>query len=148
MADHLGKAFAWLGIALVLLVAVGYAMRVSYSMPDHAVLFLDDAKKLYLSPPCLVKNVISQGDPALVSARKNKDVEAALDVIEHFVGTENLRPVPWAQIKGTGYKPDPDCRDQSGFTQDGRSLTGLFLEAVGLLPPLPSRWNPDGSWKW
>jgi hypothetical protein len=46
------------------------------------------------------------------------------------------------------YEPDQKCGGESGFTQDGRSYTGNLLERMGLLPPLPSRWNEDGSWNW
>jgi hypothetical protein len=44
--------------------------------------------------------------------------------------------------------PDPDCRDQGGFLQDDRSMSGMFLEWIGLLSSIKSRWNPDGTWNW
>jgi hypothetical protein len=46
------------------------------------------------------------------------------------------------------YKPDEDCRNSGGFVSDGRSLTGLLLQKIGLLRPLPKRWNDDGTWNW
>lgn len=46
------------------------------------------------------------------------------------------------------YRPDPTCRDQHGFTQDGRNLIGIFLEKIGLLEPIQNRWNIDGTWNW
>lgn len=46
------------------------------------------------------------------------------------------------------YQPDEECRDQGVFIQEGRSFTGMFLEWVGILNPLSSRWNPDGTWNW
>ena len=46
------------------------------------------------------------------------------------------------------YSPDPQSRDNGDFTQEGRSLSGKFLESIGILPPLQSRWNKDGSWNW
>ncbi len=46
------------------------------------------------------------------------------------------------------YEPDKKCRDAKGFSQDSRSLTANLLVRLGLLPPVPSRWNPDGTWNW
>lgn len=46
------------------------------------------------------------------------------------------------------YKPDPKCRDKGGFIQEGRSLIGYILERIGVINPLPSRWNSDGTWNW
>lgn len=45
-------------------------------------------------------------------------------------------------------KPDEKCRDEGGFTAEGRSLTGELFERIGLLRPLPPRWNSDGTWNW
>jgi hypothetical protein len=47
-----------------------------------------------------------------------------------------------------GLSPDAGCVEQGGFVQKGRSLSGQALENLGLLAPLPSRWNPNGSWNW
>jgi hypothetical protein len=47
-----------------------------------------------------------------------------------------------------GYKPDRECRDEGAFIQDGRSLTGMLLQKIGMLKPIPSRWNEDGSWNY
>ena len=41
-----------------------------------------------------------------------------------------------------------NARTKAGFSQDGRSLSGKLMERLGMLPPLPSRWNPDGTWNW
>ncbi|MEZ5428333.1 MAG: hypothetical protein R2747_18840 [Pyrinomonadaceae bacterium] len=38
--------------------------------------------------------------------------------------------------------------DDFSMLQEGRSLSGKLLERIGFLPPLPSRWNEDGSWNW
>ena len=46
-----------------------------------------------------------------------------------------------------GFRPDPASRDAGEFFNEGRSLTGILLETVGLVPPLKSRWAPDGSWR-
>ena len=62
--------------------------------------------------------------------------------------TETLRSTTAGDARNAGYSPDSDCRDDGGFTGDGRSFTGLALERVGVLDPLQSRWNADGSWNY
>jgi hypothetical protein len=56
-----------------------------------------------------------------------------------------LRPAFASQAYELHYAPAQRCGD---FAMDGRSLSGSFLERVGVLSPLPSRWRADGSWKW
>lgn len=46
------------------------------------------------------------------------------------------------------FKPDDGCRNKGGFVQEGRSLSGKLLQNLGILKPLPHRWNPDGTWNW
>jgi len=59
-----------------------------------------------------------------------------------------LRVATASEVRGLAYSPDRDCANEGGFVQDDRSLTGGLLEAMGLLKPLPSRWNRDGTWNW
>ena len=47
-----------------------------------------------------------------------------------------------------GFAPDARCLEIGGFVQPDRSLSGHLLEKLGLLAPLPSRWNANGSWNW
>ena len=61
---------------------------------------------------------------------------------------EKMLRVATAAEARSGYEPDPVCRDEDGFVEEGRSLTGLLLEAIGVLDPLPNRWNQDGTWNW
>jgi len=53
-----------------------------------------------------------------------------------------------SEARSLEYRPDPQCRDAGGFVQEGRSLSGMFLEKFGILKPLPSRWNENGNWNW
>lgn len=46
------------------------------------------------------------------------------------------------------FTPDPDCRDQGFFVQDGRTIIGSYLERWGMLPETKLRWDEDGSWHW
>ncbi len=47
-----------------------------------------------------------------------------------------------------GFSPDARCLELGGFVQRDRSVSGQILEKFGLLAPLPSRWNANGSWNW
>ena len=62
--------------------------------------------------------------------------------------TTTLQVSTIAEARSLEYNPDKKCVDQSGFLQEDRSLTGHLLEALGILKPLPSRWNADGTWNW
>ena len=53
-----------------------------------------------------------------------------------------------AEARKLKYEPDKKCGGEAGFSQDDRSLTGRVCERMGMLPPLPSRWNKDGTWNW
>ena len=88
------------------------------TMPSNAEVFVEDDAKTYFAPPCL-----EQDRPS-------------------------LRATTADRVHSLKYRPDPKCRDEGGFTQDGRSVTGILFEALGVLPPLPSRWNSDGTWNW
>ncbi len=52
------------------------------------------------------------------------------------------------EAKKMQYAPDPGARNAGYFQQPGRSMSGRILQSLGLLPPLPSRWNRDGTWNW
>jgi hypothetical protein len=82
---------------------------------------------------------------ALLYVDDNNRTYFALPCVKNL---ENLRLCTAADAYKLKYKPDPQCRDQGGFTQEGRSLIGYLLERIGLIDPLPSRWNSDGTWNW
>jgi hypothetical protein len=46
------------------------------------------------------------------------------------------------------YNPERKCRDSGSFNQDGRSLTGMLLKKIGILSPITTRCNEDGSWNY
>lgn len=41
---------------------------------------------------------------------------------------------------------DRDAKERGYFFQEGRSVSGLLLEYIGLLPKQKSRWDEDGNW--
>lgn len=63
-------------------------------------------------------------------------------------GSMNFMPGTARDAYAQKFSPDPACRDSGAFLSEDRSLSGQFLETLGLLTPKPSRWNPDGSWRW
>jgi hypothetical protein len=106
-------------IILIFTFMAGFYIVPTRTMPDQALVLLDDRNKTYFSPQC-AKN----------SAEKS------------------LRPTTAAEARRLKYEPDQSCQGEAGFRQDGRSMSGNLLERLGMLPPLPSRWNPDGTWNW
>ena len=59
-----------------------------------------------------------------------------------------LRFTTAREARNLKYRPDRKCKNEGGFIQDDRSLTGHLLQKIGILKPIPSRWNPDGTWNW
>ena len=100
-----------------ILLAIGLGIGSSKGMPDYAQVYIDDAKRTYLAPPCL--KIIA-----------------------------GLRAVTAGEARRLGYSPDRKCRKEGAFIQDDRSFTGMLLQEVGILKPIPSRWNEDGSWNY
>jgi hypothetical protein len=96
----------------------GFYIVPTRDMPDNAIIFLDDQNRTYFSPICADKD------------------------------RKKFRPATAAEAQRLKYEPDKACLEKTGFSQDRRSLSGKLMERLGMLPPLPSRWNPDGTWNW
>lgn len=60
----------------------------------------------------------------------------------------NYRLTTIKEVHALKYTPDANSRDNGDFIQEGRSMSGILLEKVGLLPPLKNRWNKYGTWNW
>ena len=105
-------------IMLLFTFLAGFCFVPTRTMPDNAVVLLDDQNRTYVSP--------------IYANQEKKD----------------YRPARAAEAQKLNYKPDKKCADAGGFRQEQRSMSGNFLVRLGLLPPLPSRWNPDGTWNW
>ena len=105
-------------IMLIFTLLAGFFIVPTRTMPDHAIVLLDDQNHTYLSPVCAKKEKKEYRQSRAAEARKLK------------------------------YEPDKECLSKAGFSQDDRSLTGRVCERMGMLPPLPSRWNKDGTWNW
>ncbi len=96
----------------------GFYIVPTREMPDNALVYLNDEAKTYFSPLC--------------------------------VGQEKkyLRAATAAEARQLKFAPDQECQKKSGFSQDDRSLSGRLMQRLGMLPPLPNRWNKDGTWNW
>ena len=103
---------------LIFTLLAGFFITPTRDMPDNAVVLLDDQTQTYFSPAC---------------ASQEK---------------RTYRPATAAEARKLNYAPDKKCGDAKGFKQDTRSLSGNLMGRLGMLPPLPSRWNPDGTWNW
>lgn len=101
------------------LLLIGFGIGSTVVAPDHALVFVDEDQLVYIAPPCV--------DHAKWMLYPQLTIEQAYKL---------------------EYGPEPKCRDEGGFTQEGRSLTGLLFQRIGLLAPQVSRWNPDGTWNW
>ena len=102
-------------ICFLLMIGLGIgSLKVT---PDYAEVYVNDAVKTYLAPPCITAAV-------------------------------GLRAITAGEARRLGYRPDSKCRDEGSFTQDDRSLTGKLFQKIGILKPIPSRWNKDGSWNY
>lgn len=107
------------GAIAVALFLAGFGIETLSVVPDNAVLYVDAEHRTYLSPPC-----VPPARRAALTTIRNRDVSQRR------------------------LAPDRECANAGGFVQPDRSVSGLLLERVGVLPHLASRWNPDGSWNW
>jgi hypothetical protein len=105
-------------IMLIFTLLAGFFIVPTRDLPDNAVVLLDDQTRTYFSPAC-------------ASQEKRE-----------------YRPATAAEARKLNYAPDKKCEDAKGFKQDTRSLSGNLMTRLKMLPPLPSRWNPDGTWNW
>lgn len=105
---------------LLFLFFVGFGVGVSKSPPKNAIVFFDSTEKTYFAPPCV------------------KALDERTTLTKSTIG----------KVYKLKLNPDPECRDTEAFLQEARSLSGQLLVKIGILKPLKSRWNIDGSWNW
>ncbi len=118
------------------LIILGFGISSSGSAPRHAFVAVDTSSKTYFGPNCM--SVVPPGWMADGhSLGTLSDLEAAGYVMATLETVRDAR-----------FGPDPDCRDSGEFISEGRSLTGDLLEAIGILGPIPPRWNADGTWNY
>lgn len=107
-----------LAVIMTALLFLGLGIGSSTAIPDHAKVYANDAQKTYI------------GMSSTIQAK------------------EKMRLTTMKDVRSLKYLPDAYSRDNGDFVQEGRSLTGILFEKIGILSPLKSRWNKDGSWNW
>lgn len=119
--------FVYITIALLVglifvLSLVGDDIKITYEIPDNAVVYCDSSSKIYYAPPYIDNNRYPS----------NLDVSSL-----------KAQPVSAARIQG--YTADPVCTEQNYFREQD-TLNHVILWKLGLAGIKPSRWNADGSW--
>jgi hypothetical protein len=104
--------------AVAVVAMIGLGIGSIDLMPSYAVVFLDDTNKTFVALPC-IDEWRSRPSQTIDLVRRGTAGEAAK----------------------LGYKPDAKCREAVGYSEDGRSLTGLALVWLGVLPPLVHWWD-------
>jgi hypothetical protein len=108
---------AALGIAAAIAL-IGFGIGSTDMMPYYAVVFLDDTNKTFIALPC-------------IDEWRSRPT-TTVDVVRRGTAGEAYK---------LGYKVDDECREAGGYVEDGRSLTGLVLAWLGVLPPLAHWWD-------
>ena len=149
---------------------LGFGIGSSRSAPPNALIFVNLADHTYLSFPCLAKkkdlrfilfDESGNDEPQAIGNISQRQLVQYRDDGTRFSIQAGITPDATNSYATLSYSslekvkkslgklnPDPDCRDQGGFLQDDRPMSGMLLEWFGLLSPLKSRWSPDGTWNW
>lgn len=106
-------------IGLICFIAfLGFGVGSTVIVPPYALAFLDDSRKVYITLPC-------------VDEWRTRPTQT-IDILRRSTVGEAYK---------FSYMIDEKCRDAGGYVADGRSLTGLMLERVGILSPLTYWWD-------
>jgi hypothetical protein len=109
-----------LGIAIVLILVMGFYIEQGSTMPDNAILVVDPQNKTYYSPTYISEDVARK--MGFVQMRRN-------------------------EIIGKGYSPDDDCRNSGCFSSDDYAPL-IWYQIKKVLGLNKKRWNSDGTWNW
>ncbi len=108
-------------VVVLCMFVAGFFFENTVPVPDNAWVYADARQGVYFAPPYL--KAAGRDGAGLVRTRV-------------------------AEARKMNYKPDPEARSRGYFQQPDRSMSGGLLQALAVLPPLPSRWNRDGTWNW
>ncbi len=98
----------------------------------------------------IVRETVISSSIAIVVANEKDNTYLSLPCVPdvHGNGLKDRWIMRLEEARIIGLKPDPNCIDSGGFIQEERSLSGHILELLGVLPPIPRRLNPDGTWNY
>ena len=92
-----------------------------------------------------ISGALTMPDNAVLYLDPDRKVYLASPCVGDFTGLRLGTPQEARHLK---FSPDPSCREKGAFLSEDRSLSGQVLVSLGILKPMPSRWNSDGSWRW
>lgn len=122
----LGRGLLCAGGAVLVLQLSG--VSTTEGTPENALVLLDVERKFYASQPCL-ERAAQEHDSKYLAAFFPSVKVAVREARERY------------------YKPEPACRDGGGFQGASIGIVRELLVRCRVLKR-PSRWNPDGTWKW
>jgi hypothetical protein len=114
---------------LVIMIGIGFTIEYSSVCPGYSLILVNEEISEYYAPPCIMNYGYDKIEDIYLFAREN-----------------NLHVYTMKELKGKKIRPNPACRDRGGFSEDGRSILGAYLEDLGLLPELKKKWNTNGTW--
>lgn len=107
----------------------GSNFTVKQKAPDYAIVYVDPEKKIYYAPPYI--------DNLSPAARLAENIDI-----------KTLTRSTLKEVRNSQYTLNEVSKEKGYFSQEYRTLVAFSLEKLGLLKPLPSRWNNDGSWNY
>ncbi|QDV88993.1 hypothetical protein RAS2_00520 [Phycisphaerae bacterium RAS2] len=142
------------------------------TIPDSAIVYVDEESKTYFSPPLLRTDSRDFCTPARYSCACEKAIPVASSEVEAMIkvvppdpddiiyidlkrevfavlpikGARVVVPMKNGEIRGKReFSPDLEHRDKSGFIDKPRGWFGCAMEMVGFQKP---RWTESGEWNW
>lgn len=136
-----------LQVASIVLLAgfvLGFGAETHVSMPYNARVFINPETNRYISPPCL--RLTSTQEQEIEQRQRGKT--SYHDSMAVLVAVARLYPAVYREMIDQKFGGEQSCADADGFSMKDRSMSGLLLQRLGILGPLPRRWAKDGSWNW
>ena len=121
MKEKILQVLFGLMLILIIIFVGGFFIGTVGFVSDNATVYVDEKTNTFYSPLSLTQEKVTE---------------------------LNLKSTTFRVAKGLGFEMDEDDKQNGYFQQEGRSLTGIFLEKIGILPKLMPRCNEDGSWNY
>ena len=112
---------------LIVLFMLGLYIETLETMPDNAVVIVDEYQRRYYPPYMHVEDELHRSYGQL-----------------HW---SYVRLATAEDAHSLGYSPDPKSRDHGDFVGCSQRLLFAIIRGVFGLPA-PRRWNEDGTWNW
>jgi hypothetical protein len=134
--------------ALLALASTECHAQVYETPPDNAEVILDRDNKTWISPPCLTVDNFERATRNKIDkfiddefAFSDREKWSARELITHGVLERSTMGDAHAlRRKDPKWHPDDVCNNAGGFL-DEKTVWGWLTNR-------PSRWTPDGQWRW